>query len=90
MVTRQKRQNPTVHNLRGPQGPERRAPQGPQKEGPPLWSVIMKSVLKLTVFLSMNDYLFSIAQCAGKESIQYSGYKFYAFYIPFSVVKRFH
>lgn len=45
MVARQKRQNPTVHDLRGPQGPERRAPQGPQKEGPPLWSVIMKSVL---------------------------------------------
>lgn len=38
----------------------------------------------------MNDYLFSIAKCAGKESIQYSGYKFYAFYIPFSVVKRFY
>lgn len=30
----------------------------------------------------MNDYLFSIAQCASKESVQYSGYKFYAFYIP--------
>lgn len=45
MVTRQKRQNPTVHDLWGPQGPERRAPQGPQKEGPPLWSVLMKSVL---------------------------------------------
>lgn len=37
----------------------------------------------------MNDYLFSIAQCAGKESIKYSGYKFYAFYIPFSVWRDF-
>lgn len=49
-----------------------------------------KCILVNSVFLSMNDYLFSIAQCAGKESIQYSGYKFYAFYIPFCVVKRFH
>lgn len=49
-----------------------------------------KCTLVNSIFINEWYYLFSIAQCAGKESIQYSGYKFYAFYIPFSVVKRFH